>query len=37
MKIIATDILDNREKMTAMASAQLEKPGFAINLSLIHI
>ena len=31
MKIIATDILDNREKMTAMASAQLEKPGFAIN------
>ena len=31
MKIIATDILDNREKMTAMASSQLEKPGFAIN------
>ena len=31
MKIIATDILDNREKMTAMASAQQEKPGFAIN------
>ena len=31
MKIIATDILDNREKMTAMASAQLEKPGFATN------
>ena len=31
MKIIATDILDKRDKMTAMASAQLEKPGFAIN------
>ncbi|MDG1485463.1 MAG: aromatic ring-hydroxylating dioxygenase subunit alpha [Porticoccaceae bacterium] len=31
MKIIATDVLDNQQKMTAMASAQLEKPGFAID------
>ena len=31
MKIIATDVLDNPQKMTAMASAQLKKPGFAID------
>ena len=31
MKFIATDVLDNREKMSAMASAQLKKPGFAID------
>ena len=31
MKFIATDVLDNREKMTAMASAQLDKQGFAID------
>ena len=31
MKIIATDVLDNPQKITAMASAQLKKPGFAID------
>ena len=31
MKFIATDVIDNREKMSAMASAQLKKPGFAID------
>jgi hypothetical protein len=31
MKFIATDVSDTREKMTDKASAQLGKPGFAID------
>ena len=31
MKFIATDVLDNREKMAGMARAQLDKKGFAID------
>ena len=31
MKFIATDVLDTQQKMMARATAQLEKPGFAID------
>ena len=31
MQVIATDVLDTKEKMVNMAQEQLKKPGFAID------
>ena len=31
MQVIATDVLDTKEKMVSMAQEQLKKPGFAID------
>ena len=38
MQVIATDVLDTKEKMVNMAQEQLKKPGFAIDpVSYTHL